>query len=302
MSDEIHYPTGFCFKDIISWGNWGMALLDRSSHTVVKSPHEEKNEAAIDVERRIYERFSENGGHEGLLYYYGPYESGIRLEFACNNTLRSFIAKGNFPFGIESLRLRWAKQVTDALCFVHGKHVIHGDLTCSNIFLDEHLNAKLADFGGSSIDGSPLLVQVTASHRYPGPLLSVQGDIFALGSTLYEIMTGVVPYHELSEEEIEVRYSKRGFPEMKSLGSVGGIIMGCWHDRYDCVDSIVADMETLLSHGRNHILIQHSKPQPTSLTTVSLLQSAPIFTAVAIGVVAILLVTQGTLHNLQSFG
>ena len=121
---------------------------------------------------------------------------------------------------ILSLRLRWAKQVTHALYFVHGKHVIHGDLTCGNIFLDEHLNVKLADFGGSSIDGSPLLVQVTASHRYPGQLLSVQGDIFALGSTLYEIMAGVVPYHELTEEEIEARYKKGTFPKQSYSGQL----------------------------------------------------------------------------------
>lgn len=80
-----------------------MALLDRSSHTIVKSPHEEKNKAAIVIERRIYERFGENGGHMGLLQYYGPYESGIRLEYACNNTLRSFVANGKFPLDIESL-------------------------------------------------------------------------------------------------------------------------------------------------------------------------------------------------------
>lgn len=109
--------------------------------------------------------------------------------------------------------------------------------------MDEHLVAKLADFCGSSIDGSPLLVRVTASHRYPGPLLSVQGDIFALGSILYEIMTGVIPYHKLSEKEIEVQYSKKDFPETKSLGSVGDIIMGCWQGQYDCIDSIVIDME-----------------------------------------------------------
>ncbi|KAI9766370.1 MAG: hypothetical protein M1840_006634 [Geoglossum simile] len=70
-------------------------------------------------------------------------------------------------------------------------------------------------------------------------------------------MTGVVPYHELSEEDIEVRYSKGDFPEMKSLGSVGGIIMGCWQGQYDCVDSIVTDMEAIISHVRNHISIQH---------------------------------------------
>ena len=57
MSDEIHYPTGFSLKDIVSWGNTGMVCLDESSQTVVKSPHGEENEEAIAIERRIYDRF-----------------------------------------------------------------------------------------------------------------------------------------------------------------------------------------------------------------------------------------------------
>lgn len=40
------------------------------------------------------------------------------------------------------------------------------------VFLDKDLNVKLADFAGSSIDGSPLLIAVTASYEYSGPLLS----------------------------------------------------------------------------------------------------------------------------------
>jgi serine/threonine protein kinase len=64
-------------------------------------------------------------------------------------------------------------MITDTLRFLHSKHIIHGDLTCGNIFLDEHLNAKLGDFGGSSLDGSPLLVEVTASYKYPGLLLPI---------------------------------------------------------------------------------------------------------------------------------
>ena len=95
--------------------------------------------------------------------------------------------------------------------------VIYGDLTSKNVFLDENLNAKLADYAGSSLDGSPLLVAVTASYRYPGLALSIKGDLFTFGSVLYEIMTRVAPYHTLSEADIYARYLKGEFPKTKSL-------------------------------------------------------------------------------------
>src|ERR1700722_6561546 len=124
------------------------------------------------IERRIYERISEHSGHKGLLCYHSPYKSSIRLEFVCNNTLRSFIRSPTKDINIENLRLRWARQITDTLYFLYSKHIIHRDLTCGNIFLDEHLNAKLGDFYSSLLDRSPLLVEVTVSHKYPRLLLS----------------------------------------------------------------------------------------------------------------------------------
>jgi serine/threonine protein kinase len=246
MSDEINYLTGFSLKDIVSWGNLGMICLDEPSQTIVKSPYGEENKDDIAIEKRIYERFSEHSGHDGLLHYYGPYESGIRLEFACNGNLRSFLKKRAKDIDIER-RLRWAKQIADALRFVHSINVVHGDVTCGNILLDGQLNTKLSDFGGSSLDGSPLLVAVTASHRCPRPAISIQGDIFALGSTLYEVMTGYVPYHDFPEEEVEARYSKGEFPETKFLGPIGDIITHCWHGRYSSFDAIIADVKGM--HG-----------------------------------------------------
>ena len=242
MSDEINYPTGFSLKDIVAWGNSGLICLDQPSQTIVKSPHGEENNDEIAIEKKIYERLNEHNGHKGLLDYHGPYESGIRLEYACNGNLRSFLKKHPTDNNTEQ-RLLWAKQIADALRFAHSFNVIHGDVTCGNILLDGQLNIKLSDFGGSSLDGSPLLVAVTASHRWPGPALSIQGDIFALGSTLYEIVTGNVPYHELPEEVVEARYTKHEFPETKFLGPIGDIITCCWHEQYNNFDAVIIDIE-----------------------------------------------------------
>jgi serine/threonine protein kinase len=120
------------------------------------------------------------------LRYFGPYESGLRLQFAENYGLRKYIQDNGSNLPLDQ-RLRWCQQIADALAFVHSNCVIHRNLTAGNIFLDNNLDAKVADFAGSSLDGSPL------SNRYPGSLLSKQADIFALGSTIFEVICGRAP-------------------------------------------------------------------------------------------------------------
>lgn len=97
-----------------------------------------------------------------------------------------------------------------------------------NVFLDENLDAKLADYASSLLDGSPLLVMVIASHRYPGSALSIKGDLFTFGSVLYKIITGAAPYHTLSKADIYAQFLKGEFPETKSLQVIGSIVKKCW--------------------------------------------------------------------------
>lgn len=239
--DEIQYPSGFGLSDVVGWGTTGLVVLDRSSRTIIKTPFDSRNEECVRRmlrERQVYERFAERGGHKGILSYNGTFESGIRLEYAPNSNIRSYNQENEVGF---TQRLRWALQLAEAINFIHKAGVIHGDLTCANIFLDDNLHAKLADFAGSSIDGSPLLVLVTESHEFPGPLLSIQADLFAFGGVLYEIIIGHAPYEGLDEMEIRARYLKGEFPDTKSLQHIGTIINKCWQGSYcgsDVVDNL----------------------------------------------------------------
>lgn len=241
--DDIQYPTGFGLKDVVGWGATGLVVLDESSKTVIKTPFDSFDENLISKERQIYERLTSCGGHKGILSYHGTFESGIRLEYAPNHCLESFNMKHNVD---SRQRLRWATQIVEAIDFIHGAGVIHGDITCSNILVDEDLNIKLVDFAGSSIDGSPLLIGATASHRYPGPR-SPQKDLFSLGSVLYEIMTGETPYNELSNTEIYGRYLKGEFPDTESLQAIGSIIRKCWQGKYNRCETIIEDLKRVNS-------------------------------------------------------
>ena len=230
-TQDINNPTG---TSVLGWGNSGLVFLDSSSLTVIKYPL--TNDYArinVEIERKIYERFTQQGGHEGLLQYFGPFETGIRLEYASNRSILQYFQEHESNISVEQ-RLLWCKEISYALNFIHLNKVIHGDFKCNNIFLDDTLRSKVADFGGSSLDGSELGVVVSASHRSPRVLDSVEGDVFVLGSSMYEIMTGQAPYTEHDENEIERLFSESKFPVTTSLGPIGDIIWNCWQGKYAC--------------------------------------------------------------------
>ncbi|KAK2608970.1 hypothetical protein QQS21_002450, partial [Conoideocrella luteorostrata] len=132
--------------------------------------------------------------------------------------------------------------IADALDFIHNAGVTHGDLTTANICLDKRLDAKLADFAGSSIDSLPPLVAVTVSHEHPRNPFSIQGDIFAFGPMMCEVVIGERPFAALGEAEVRARYQRNKFPDTTSLGSLGYIIKRCWESSYKNSTFLVKDL------------------------------------------------------------
>ena len=52
-------------------------------------------------------------------------------------------------------------------------------------------------------------------------------DLFAVGSTIYNVMTGRPPYHDLEDDEVDARFGRREYPEVDGL-LFEQLILGCW--------------------------------------------------------------------------
>lgn len=141
----------------------------------------------------------------------GPY---LTMELIRGTNLREWIGRGTgFDFK-QTAKL--IAQVADGLSAAHRAGVLHRDIKPSNILIaeagDEATSStaavvpKLADFGLAlpmQVDNKLTLSGVlTGTPAYASPeqiiapeSITLQSDIYSLGVTLYEALTGTVPFH-----------------------------------------------------------------------------------------------------------
>jgi len=113
------------------------------------------------------------------------------------------ISKKFGPFNEDLLAL-YMVQVLKGLEYLHSHHVIHRDVKGANILLSKQGVCKLADFGSCTIAtanrkltvvGTPFwMAPEIISHSSEGGFAS---DIWSLGCTILELLTGSAPYWEL---------------------------------------------------------------------------------------------------------
>ncbi|MCJ1412022.1 hypothetical protein MMC19_006114 [Ptychographa xylographoides] len=231
----IQWPLGLGINDLVGAGVTAIvARLD----AVVKffGPSETH---FFEREKLIYERLGRD--HNGIVRYFGVLENAIILQFASQTSIRQYIARQkHIPL---PLRLRWVEQLFEAVRFIHSKNVFHGDISCNNTFLDENLDVRLGDFAGSAIDNLPPLICYETSHELPGEDISARTELFALGSTIYEVMTGSKPYKDLPDHEISAAFSECHYPDLDSVPAFKNTIMRCWTQSYTSAEEALIDVK-----------------------------------------------------------
>ncbi len=182
--------------------------------------HEAKMMAALDHPRII--PIYAFGEDEGSFWY--------SMRLVEGPTLAGFIRMAPEPD--LTLACQVAIPVLEALVLSHGRGIIHRDIKPANILLDPSSGPLLTDFGIAKAESDPTLTEtglVLGTPAYVSPEQSLgqkvdgRSDLYALAISLYQLLTGRLPFQEgnslaivlqrFQEEAIPLRQLRPDLPE-----------------------------------------------------------------------------------------
>ncbi|MFP5230388.1 MAG: serine/threonine-protein kinase [Acidobacteriota bacterium] len=140
--------------------------------------------------------------------FYHENQLAMVMEFVQGETLRDLRLKGTLTL---PLALDYVTQILRALVYAHGRGVVHRDIKPTNVMIAEGGVVKLLDFGIALTNLSAELTQpgyLLGSLNYMSPeqvngsKATSRSDLYAVGVTLYELLTGRLPVTGNSAYEI----------------------------------------------------------------------------------------------------
>ncbi|MFZ4596514.1 MAG: protein kinase domain-containing protein, partial [Verrucomicrobiaceae bacterium] len=156
--------------------------------------------------------------------------AAIVMEFVQGETLKQKLEgceRGFFePAEIEP----WFNDIVSALGYLHGdKALLHRDIKPANIIVDEKGRARLLDFGisqtlqetmgrhtqtGAAQSTSNTLAYASPESLELGHKPAITDDIYSLGATVYELLTGTPPFYQGTPAIIALHIVKTPVPSV----------------------------------------------------------------------------------------
>ena len=193
-------------------------------------------------------------GQDRGLYY-------MVMELVEGITLKDYIEKKGRLSAKETVSI--AIQMVTGLQAAHNQHIIHRDIKPQNIIISKDGKVKVTDFGiarattstqtiSTSVMGS---VHYTSPEQARGGVVDEKSDIYSIGITLYEMVTGHVPFDGDSTVSVALKHLQEQITspaeEVEDLPySLECIIMKCTQKspnlRYHDCASLLLDLKRSL--------------------------------------------------------
>ncbi|KZP15374.1 kinase-like protein [Athelia psychrophila] len=179
-----------------------------------------------------------------------PYRStGMVSRWMVNGNLGTFVTD-SLPL---ARRLQITCDIAAGLAYLHEQDVMHGDLTSTNVLIDDNEKARLIDFGlslikaefddtsfsNSRIGGAfrfralEIAPPINGDYLNYNPVLTFACDIYSLGSVILQVLSSLQPYHDIQDDVlialVLARKTKPERPDSTHLtDAYWDFIQKCW--------------------------------------------------------------------------
>lgn len=189
--------------------DWPDDLLDEAKLRLLREA-----EAAGGLAHPDIVEIREAGEHDGLVYLAMEFVEGVNLG----------------AHAIESRLLpprlvaEMCARVADALHFAHQRGVVHRDIKPANIVFDQRSKrVRVMDFGVARLENSRAtrtgVILGSPSYMAPEQLdarpVTAQSDLFSLGVTLFQLLTGMLPFRSDSIPGLMQKISAEAHPPLR---------------------------------------------------------------------------------------
>lgn len=243
-------------------------------------------------DKRFVERFRSEASsaaslsHPNIVTVYDvAEEQGVNyivMELVEGITLKEYIEKRGKLSAKEAISI--SIQVAMGIEAAHKNHIIHRDIKPQNIMISKEGKVKVADFGiaraasvhtvSSSQMGS---VHYTSPEQARGGFSDARSDIYSLGVTMYEMITGRVPFDGDSTVTVAIKHLQEEVISPSEFAkdisySYEQIILKCIQKspeaRYTNIAQLIDDLKmSLVNPNGNFVKIDNNRGGETVIFT-----------------------------------
>jgi len=148
----------------------------------------------------------------------------IAMEYVQGRSLKEMLLERKQLQPAEAVDI--ITQVAEGLRYAHAHNVIHRDIKPANILVEHDGKAKISDFGIAKILGAQGLTKTgmligtpwyTSPEQIIGKEIDFRTDLYSLGVTFYEVLTGRVPFDSETNSEFQIQKAHFGNPAAAAI-------------------------------------------------------------------------------------